>query len=99
MEADDWHKSVTFITDDIEEEGDSLMSKVERWTFDAPSGVIKNEALQRELYEIARRPSAFAHLFPDVPRPTRWQRLKWWLADHRPTLHFGPCDHSECDRC
>ena len=29
-------------------------------------------------------------------KPTRRMRLRVWLGDHWPTLHVGPCDHSDC---
>ncbi len=34
---------------------------------------------------------------PPLPHRTRlhWWLREWW-SDHRPVLHFGPCDHDDC---
>jgi hypothetical protein len=57
-----------------------------------------NDSLRYALYEEASRSLLWWNLFPPTPM-TRWQRLRsrarWWWYDHRPRLHFGPCDTGE----
>jgi hypothetical protein len=34
---------------------------------------------------------------PPTPRLRRFrQSVSWWWYDHKPQIHLGPCDHSEC---
>jgi hypothetical protein len=62
---------------------------------------LDNEWLARELYDQASKRVAFldfvANEIPTGPGPSRWTRLRRWIADHAPRMHFGPCDHSECE--
>lgn len=43
---------------------------------------------------------AIAAGYEPPPTPSWHQRLRWDLRDvwdhYRPTVHLGPCDHSEC---
>jgi hypothetical protein len=34
---------------------------------------------------------------PPPPKPGWRQRLKHWWYWNRPTMHRGPCDHSDCE--
>jgi hypothetical protein len=72
------------------------------WSFEFPDNVVKNTALSEQLLEHAMRKSIFDELdFPQLPPLTGWAwvraRARNFWAEWRPTFHFGPCDHSECE--
>ena len=57
-----------------------------------------NEMLREELYKIATRPHPLWYDLDFKSTPlTRWQRLKYWWSARYPRIHFGPCDHSDCN--
>jgi hypothetical protein len=35
-------------------------------------------------------------IYQPTPQTSR-SRLRAWLEAHTPHIHFGPCDHSDCD--
>lgn len=54
-------------------------------------GVVLSELWQPSISDTQAR---FDSLFPP---PTRRTRIRWWLQDHRPHFHLGPCDHGDCE--
>ena len=51
--------------------------------------------LAEELYNQAMKPSPWADV--NFPPLSRRERLRLWLNRRLPRMHFGPCDHSDCE--